>query len=241
MIDQTLLKELAEKNDISLNDTALERFDTYAARLVEWNEKINLTAITDPEEIVYKHFLDCLMLTKYVEFPEGATVIDVGTGAGFPGLVLKIARPDLELTLLDGTLKRLNVINEIQTELGLSTNLVHKRAEDGGKDPALRASFDYSTARAVTSLRNLAELCIPYLKVGGAFLPMKGPDVAEEIKEAGNGIALLGGKRKETFTYDLDGKGEHNILYIEKIKETPNRYPRPMAKIKKEPLGRKIK
>lgn len=241
MISKELLLRLVEKHHIPLDETALTRFDQYAELLVEWNEKINLTSITDPEGIVYKHFLDSLLLLEQYDLPEGSSLIDVGTGAGFPGLALKIARPDLQVTLLDGTLKRLNVIRDIQEHLELTTELVHLRAEDAGRDPKYREQFDFATARAVTELRNLSELCIPFLKVGGTFLAMKGPGVEEEIKEAGNAIALLGAKRQPTKSYELESFGERNLVIATKQKPTPSKYPRPMAKIRKEPLGRKNK
>lgn len=236
MINCVLLRQEAEKYEISLDQTALDRFDLYAARLVEWNQKINLTAITDPDEILYKHFLDSLMLFHVKHFPENSKVIDIGTGAGFPGLVLKIARPDLDITLLDGTKKRLNVIDAIQKDLGLSTTLLHLRAEEGGKNPNYREQFDFATARAVTNLPVLAELCIPYVKVNGYFLPMKGPDAEQEIKNTGNALQLLGSSNPKITEYSLSSYGERKILSIKKIKATPKKYPRAMGKIKKDPL-----
>jgi len=239
MIDKTLLKTLAENNRISLDDTALDRFDAYAEKLVSWNEKINLTAITDPTEIVYKHFLDSLMPLKFVDFPEGSTLIDVGTGAGFPGLCLQIARPDLNITLLDSLQKRLDVLEDISNTLGISPNLVHARAEDGGHDANLREQFDFATARAVANLRELSEYCLPFVNVGGAFLALKGPAIKDELRDARNAIEVLGGAPDTLVAYGLDPdgeRGEHHLLLIHKETPTPSPYPRKPNQIKKKPL-----
>lgn len=236
MIDTELMASLAQENGISLSEEQISQLDLYAELLVDWNEKINLTAITDPEGIVYKHFLDSLMLLKFVDFPKGSSLIDIGTGAGFPGLVLKIARPDLQISLLDGTKKRLTVIAEIQKQLELQTNLLHLRAEDGGKMPVYREKFDFATARAVTSLRNLAELCLPYVKVGGLFLSMKGKEIEQESAESLHAITANGGEVKEIIPYSLGSAGDRNLFLIAKTKKTPRQYPRSMAKIKKNPL-----
>lgn len=237
MISKELLKSLAGKNNISLSDKSLSQLNTYAELLIEWNDKINLTAITDPEEIVYKHFLDSMMPLALLDIPEGSSLIDVGTGAGFPGLVLKIVRPDLQITLLDGTNKRLLVIKDIEEKIGITTKIIHMRAEDGSKQKDLRESFDYATARAVTSMPVLSEYCIPYVKLGGYFIPLKGPDIQEELKSGINAINLLGGKWIETKSYSLGDMGERNLVIIQKTKPTPPKYPRQMAKIKKNPLG----
>lgn len=236
MINKDLLASLAQENNIALSAEALDQLDIYADQLVQWNKKINLTAITDPEEIVYKHFLDSLMLLKYVPISKGASLIDVGTGAGFPGLVLKIARPDLNITLLDGTQKRLKVIADIEDKLGISTQILHLRAEEGGRKPELRESFDYVTARAVTSMRNLAELCLCYAKLGGFFVPMKGKDVTDELNDASHSINLNGGDVQKVIPYNIGEAGDRNIIIVQKTKLTPKKYPRPMAKIKKNPL-----
>lgn len=196
-ISKELLKSITEKNRISLGDEALDRFDRYAEHLLSWNEKLNLTAITDPEEIVYKHFLDSLMPLKYEEIPEGSSLIDVGTGAGFPGLALLIARPDLKVTLLDSTQKKLTAVADIAENLGLAPNFVHARAEEAGKDPAFREQFDFATARAVSNLRDLSEYCLPFVKKGGIFLAMKGPDIKQELKDARRAIGILGESPKK--------------------------------------------
>lgn len=231
-----LLKEKAAEYGIQLDDKALERFDLYAKLLVEWNEKINLTAITDPEEIVIKHFLDCLTVFSKVEIKEGAKIIDVGTGAGFPGLVMLIARPDLKMTLMDSLNKRLNVIKDILEKLELTADVVHSRAEDGGQNKAYREKYDFSTARAVSNLRDLTEYCLPFVKVGGSFIAMKAAKAEEEISAAQKAIKTLGGTVSEKHTFELEDVGERNIILIKKISSTPAKFPRPSAKIAKNPL-----
>lgn len=231
-----LLKEKALKYGINLDDRALERFDLYAKLLVEWNEKINLTAITDPEEIVIKHFLDCLTVFSKVEIKNGAKVIDVGTGAGFPGLVMLIARPDLEMTLMDSLNKRLNVIKDILEKLELTADVVHSRAEDGGQNKAYREKYDFSTARAVSNLRDLTEYCLPFVKKGGCFIAMKAAKAEEEIAAAQKAIKTLGGTVSEKHTFELEDAGERNIILIKKNSSTPAKFPRPSAKIARNPL-----
>ncbi len=231
-----LLKEKAEMFHVKLDETALERFDIYGKLLVEWNEKINLTAITDPEGVTIKHFLDSLTIFSYVDIPEGAKVIDVGTGAGFPGLAMLIARPDLQMTLMDSTKKRLTVIEDILEKIGLSADVVHSRAEDAGKSKDFREQYDFSTARAVTNLRDLAEYCLPFVKVGGSFVPMKSAKTQEEIAEGKKAIHVLGGQIAKVDTFDLLDCGERTIINVKKISSTPAKYPRPSAKIAKNPI-----
>lgn len=235
-ISKVLLKEKAEKCGIILDEKALERFDIYARRLVEWNEKINLTAITDPDEIVIKHFVDSLTVFSAIEIPEGSRVIDVGTGAGFPGVAMLIARPDLDITLLDSTNKKLNVIRDILENIGLEANVVHKRAEEAGQSKDFRESYDFATARAVSNLRDLSEYCLPFVKVGGTFISMKSAKADEEIEEGKKAISVLGGKIKEKKTFELEQAGERTIILIEKFSSTPGKYPRPSAKIAKNPI-----
>ena len=236
MISKELLKNEAKSHGIELDDTALERFDKYAELLVYWNERINLTAITEPDEIVYKHFVDSLILLKYVDIPEGAKLIDVGTGAGFPGLALLIARPDLNITLMDSTKKKLGVIEDILSNIDLSANVVHSRAEEAGKSADFREQYDFSTARAVTNLRDLSEICIPFVKQGGYFIPLKGAGAKEEIEDAKKAIDTLGGKLVKTDIFSLEACGERAVIHIKKISQTPPKYPRPSAQIAKKPL-----
>ena len=231
-----LLKEKAEMFHVKLDETALERFDLYGKLLVEWNEKINLTAIIDPEGVTVKHFLDSITIFSYVDIPEGAKVIDVGTGAGFPGLAMLIARPDLQMTLMDSTKKRLTVIEDILEKIGLSADVVHSRAEEAGKKEEYREKYDFSTARAVTNLRDLAEYCLPFVKVGGSFVPMKSAKTQEEIAEGKKAIHVLGGQIAKVDTFDLLDCGERTIINVKKISSTPAKYPRPSAKIAKNPI-----
>ena len=231
-----LLKEKAEMFHVKLDETALDRFDTYGKLLVDWNEKINLTAITDPEGVTIKHFLDSITIFSYVDIPEGAKVIDVGTGAGFPGLAMLIARPDLDMTLMDSTKKRLMVIEDILEKIGLKANVVHSRAENAGQNKEYREKYDFSTARAVTNLRDLAEYCLPFVKVGGSFVPMKSAKTQEEIAEGKKAIHVLGGQISKIDTFDLLDCGERTIINVKKISSTPAKYPRPSAKIAKNPI-----
>ncbi len=231
-----LLKEKAEMFHVKLDETALDRFDIYGKLLVEWNEKINLTAITDPEGVTIKHFLDSLTIFSYVDIPEGAKIIDVGTGAGFPGLAMLIARPDLDITLMDSTKKRLRVIEDILENVGLSANVVHSRAEESGQNKAYREQYDFSTARAVTNLRDLAEYCLPFVKVGGSFIPMKSAKAQEEIADGKKAIHVLGGQIIKQDTFELLDCGERTIINVKKISSTPAKYPRPSAKIAKNPI-----
>lgn len=235
-IYKDLLKDKAEMFHVKLDEQALERFDIYGKLLVEWNEKINLTAITDPEGITIKHFLDSLTILGYVDIPEGAKVIDVGTGAGFPGLAMLIARPDLDVTLMDSTKKRLMVIENILETIDLTANVVHARAEEAGKNKIFREKYDFSTARAVTNLRDLAEYCLPFVKVGGSFIPMKSAKAQEEIAEGKKAIHLLGGQIIKQDTFELLDCGERTIINVKKISSTPAKYPRASAKIAKNPI-----
>lgn len=237
MISKELLKNEAAIHGIELDDVALDRFDKYAELLVYWNERINLTAITEPEEIVYKHFVDSVILLKYVDIPKCAKLIDVGTGAGFPGLALLIARPDLDITLMDSTKKKLGVISDILDNIGLTANVVHSRAEEAGKSPDFREQYDFATARAVTNLRDLSEICIPFVKKGGYFVPLKGAGANEEISGAEKAIDILGGKLVKTDIFTLQTCGERAVIHVEKISQTPPKYPRPSAQIAKKPLN----
>ncbi len=233
----SFLKEQTADFGLELNETAIERLKKYSALLREWNEKMNLTAITDPDEIVIKHFLDCLMIFKNSQIPEGARVIDVGTGAGFPGMVMKIARPDISLTLLDSLNKRLTFLSEVLKELNLDAEIVHARAEEGGRKPELREKFDIATARAVAKLNILAEYCMPYVKVGGCFIAMKGPSAPEETAAAERAIKKLGGGEIKNYQENLpNGGGERVFCQVKKISQTPPTFPRISAKIQKKPL-----
>lgn len=235
-ISKELLINTAEKYNISLDDTAVEKFDIYAKMLVEYNKVMNLTGITEPDDIVIKHFIDSLTFLSYNRVPEGASLIDVGTGAGFPGVPLMIARPDLKVTLLDSTKKRLNFLSDVSRETNLQAEIIHARAEDGGKDETYREKFDFATARAVTNLRDLSEYCLPYVKVGGYFVAMKSAKAEEEISGAKKAIHILGGQIEEKHSFDLEDAGNRTIIKVKKICPTPTKYPRPSAKMAKFPL-----
>lgn len=232
-----ILKSATADFKMQLNNLQLTQLEKYFELLVEWNEKINLTAITDAEGVAIKHFADSLTLFNYVDVPENSRVIDVGTGAGFPGIVLKIARPDIELTLLDSLNKRLVFLDNILTEIGLSAQLIHSRAEDGGQNIDLRESYDFVVSRAVAQLNVLSEYCLPYARLGGSFVALKGPDADNEISNAKRAVQILGGKIKNTYKFSLPNKGgERSIIVIEKNQPTPDKYPRNSGKIKAKPL-----
>lgn len=229
------LKALAEKIEINLETEKIDKFMVYKNLLKEWNEKINLTAITDDKEIILKHFIDSLTIEKYI--PHDAKVIDVGTGAGFPGIPLKIVRQDIELTLLDSLNKRLKFLEEVKSVAELTNvKLVHGRAEDVANNKEFREKYDIATARAVANLQVLAEYCLPFVKVNGYFVCMKGNNI-EEVEEAKKAIAILGGSIEKIETICLpDSDIERNIIIIKKIKETAKIYPRKAGLPSKNPL-----
>ena len=232
----TVFRDALKEFGVILDDTAVDRFCVYNDLLIEWNEKMNLTALTEPRDVAVKHFIDSLTLLQYAQILQGAGVIDVGTGAGFPGLALKIARPDIRLTLLDSLQKRLVFLDEVCGQLELDgVCMVHSRAEDGARGE-LRDSFDYAVARAVAPLNVLCEYCLPYVKVGGAFLAMKGKTAEEETAAAENAIQQLGGRSSEQFFFELGEAGQRGIIRIDKIASTPERFPRKSKAIKNKPL-----
>ncbi|MEE0913267.1 MAG: 16S rRNA (guanine(527)-N(7))-methyltransferase RsmG, partial [Ruminococcus sp.] len=198
---KSILKEATADFKVKLNENQLNQLERYFELLIEWNEKINLTAITDTEGVAVKHFADSLTFFNYIDVPENASIIDVGTGAGFPGIVLKIARPDIKLTLLDSLNKRLKFLQIVIDELGLDAELIHSRAEDGGQDIDLRESFDFVVSRAVAQLNVLSEYCIPYARLSGSFVALKGPDADNEIQNSKRAIQALGGKLKNTYKF----------------------------------------
>lgn len=243
VIDRELLQELAAEYGVGLTACALAKFDRYAELLVDWNRRMNLTAITAPQDIVLKHFTDSLTVLSVLPRVQGISLVDVGTGAGFPGIPLAIAREDVRLTLLDSLNKRLIFLKEVCEQLGIDAQFVHARAEEGGRT-ALREQFDVVTARAVAALPVLAEYCLPYVKVGGHFFAMKGPDSDAELERAGRAVALLGGQVRQVYNLTLPKTPhsglepqERRIMVIDKIKQTPPRFPRQSVKISKEPLG----
>lgn len=204
--------------------------------MVENNKRVNLTAITQADDIINKHFIDSLLFFTAENPPEGASLIDVGTGAGFPGLPLLIVREDLKLTFLDSTQKKLRHIEEVLKETGLQARIIHARAEEAGQDGNLREKFDYVTARAVAGLNLLAEYCLPLVKPGGKFVALKARGMEEELSNAQEAVKTLGGAKQFIKTHDIDGLGERKLLVLKKIRPSPPQYPRPMAQIKKRPL-----
>ena len=235
MYDRDLFARVAEPYGVEVTAELTERLGIYARLLVEWNEKMNLTAITDPVGIAVKHFADSLTAAPLL--PDGAfSLIDVGTGAGFPGVPLALYRKDCKLTLLDSLNKRLTFLETVCREVDLPVTLIHARAEEGGLNPDLREKYDVACARAVAALPTLSEYCLPFVKVGGRFLALKGPDGAREQAEATGAVKTLGGRFAEGRVVRLPnppeegGTSERRLLVVEKIAPTPKKYPRPNAK-----------
>jgi len=216
---------------------AADQLAEYGRLLLEKNQVMNLTAIREPQGVAQLHMLDCAALVNCAQF-EGKTLIDVGTGAGFPGLPLKILVPSLEVTLLDSLNKRVDWLNQVSGQLGLSgVRAIHARAEEQAQVKGFRDSFDFATARAVADLRLLAELCLPFVKVGGQFLSMKSVESDQELEQAAHAIKLLGGRVRDTVDYAIPGSDvKHRVVVIEKVAPTLKGYPRRWAKIQKEPL-----
>lgn len=216
---------------------AAEQLAEYGRLLLEKNQVMNLTAIREPEGVARLHMLDCAALLNCADF-EGKTLIDVGTGAGFPGLPLKILVPSLQVTLLDSLNKRVDWLNEVAGQLGLTgVTAIHARAEEQAQVKGFRDSFDFATARAVADLRLLAELCLPYVKVGGSFLSMKSVESDQELEQAAHAIKVLGGRVRDVWDYAIPGTDiTHRVVRIEKVAPTLKGYPRRWAKIQKEPL-----
>lgn len=232
-----LLQNYIKDYKITLTENQYEQFQKYFELLAEWNEKMNLTAITDESGVALKHFADSLSLLNFVDIPQNSSLADVGTGAGFPGVVLKIARPDIKLTLIDSLNKRLVFLGEVCAQLGIEAELIHSRAEDGARDEKLRESFDFAVSRAVARMNVLSEYCLPYVKVGGAFCAMKGAQANEEFKESLNAINTLGGKLEKKYFFELpENGGERAIAVVRKVKNTPQKYPRQSEKIKAKAL-----
>ena len=229
-------KEELLKLNIELSDEASSRFDLYYKRLIAVNEVMNLTAITEEQEVYNKHFLDSLMIVKALDLNKEFTLCDVGSGAGFPSIPLSIVSDNAKVTIIDALNKRIKFLNDLILELGLKNVIaLHERAEDFAK--IKREFFDVTTARAVARLNILSELCLPLTKVGGYFIAMKGQGGNEEIKEATKGIEILGGHVEKVISLELpDNAGARDIIIIKKIKETPKKYPRAFAKIKERPL-----
>ncbi len=227
-----------EEKGISLSSGQLDQFERYYEILVEWNGKMNLTAITDKEEVYLKHFYDSISAAFYIDFSDVESVCDVGAGAGFPSIPLKICFPHLHITIVDSLNKRISFLNHLSNELGLeNTNFFHDRAETFGKKKEHRESYDVVTARAVARMSVLSELCLPLVKKGGSFVAMKAASAGEELNIGKKAIATLGGQTEKVFSFVLpEEESERNIVKINKVKETPNKYPRKPGTPNKLPL-----
>ena len=238
----TLSDRELESLGLALTERQLEQFYTFYKILIEWNQVMNLTAITEPEEVIVKHFVDSLSLARAVDglgdlAEQGCSLIDVGTGAGFPGIPLKIAYPGLRLTLLDSLNKRVKFLSEVCAQLGLEqVNCIHGRAEDCGRNPELREQFDFCVSRAVANLSTLSEYCMPFVKKGGYFVPYKSGKLEEEMENGRGAVAKLGGEVKAVVPFKLPNGDERVLVKIEKVKNIDKKYPRKAGLPGKEPL-----
>ena len=225
-----------EKMSISLNKEQYDQFYAYMLLLIEWNEKINLTAITEPQEIILKHFVDSLTIAKYIE--EGKTIIDMGTGAGFPGIPLKIYRNDVKVVLADSLNKRIKFLNEVIEKLQLKNiETIHCRAEELGKNKEYREKFDYATSRAVANLSTLSEYLLPFVKLNGSGIFMKTMEIDEELENAKKAIKILGGRIEKVDKFEIpESDLGRSIIIVKKEKQTPSKYPRKPGTPAKEPL-----
>ncbi len=237
MIEKERLQRAMLKYGLNLSENQLDLLDKYAELLVEWNGRMNLTAITDSEGIEIRHFEDSLAPAAFVEIPHGARVIDVGAGAGFPSMVLKIFRPDISLTLVESVKKKTQFLEALALELGFDdVSILNVRAEEAGKNALYREKFDICCARAVAALPTLLEYCIPFVAVGGKFAALKGPNVQVEIEMISEAVRQLGLCLPDAIVYNLSDGSQRNLLVFEKTKPTPAKFPRSSARIAKNPL-----
>ena len=233
-----LLLDKVNELSVELNDKQIQQFIKYHEILVEWNSFMNLTGITEYEEVVQKHFVDSITLCKLINVNEVSTMIDIGTGAGFPGIPLKIAYPHLKITLLDSLQKRIKFLNEVVVQLGLEdVETIHGRAEDFAKPSMKRESYDICVSRAVANLASLSEYCLPYVKVGGSFIPYKSGKIDEELEESKKAVFVLGGKIEDELKFMLpDSDISRSLIKIKKVSGTPKKYPRKSGLATKEPI-----
>ena len=234
----TSLIKVMESEGIELTEECAEKFEQFRETLIETNKYLNLTSITEDEEVNYKHFLDSLLPMKKIEFKKNAKVIDIGTGGGFPGLPMKFYRDDLDITLLDSLNKRIKFLKDTIYKMELlKIEAIHGRAEELGRQKQYREVYDYAISRAVSRLNTLVEYSLPFVKVGGYFISMKGPSGKEEAEEAKNAIKLLGGEIVDIIEYQLDYEdSDRTLVVIKKISPTPKKYPRGGGKPKNKPL-----
>ena len=236
MINKALLKEMCLEHNVDLNAEQLQKLDEFSEILVEWNKKFNLTAITSPNEIVYKHFIDSLLIFRAIDLKFNSCLIDVGAGAGFPSTPIAIARSDLFVTQLDSLKKRVSFLQTVNSRFGLNSRSIHGRAEEFAIKIEYREKFDYVTARAVASMDKLSEYCLPFAKVGGFFIAMKGPEYASELEKAAKAIKVLGGRIEKVQIFKLENSSVRTIILVKKISQTPAKYPRTFVKISKNPI-----
>lgn len=231
-----LMIEYGKEIDIMFKEEQLKQFYQYMNLLIEWNEKINLTAIVEPKEIILKHFIDSLTIIKYIG--KNQSVIDIGTGAGFPGIPLKIVRKDLKITLLDSLNKRIHFLDEVIKELALENiDTVHARIEEYAKNKNYRETYNIATSRAVANLTTLSEYMLPMVRIKGMAICMKGSEISEEISKSKNSIKLLGGEISKIEEFALPKSDyKRNLILIEKARQTPSKYPRKPGMPSKEPL-----
>lgn len=233
------LMDSACKNEgLIFNEEQYTKFIKYKDLIQEWNEKVNLTAITEDEEIIKKHFIDSIKIFKFDFLKNATSLIDIGTGGGFPGIPIKIINEKINVVLLDSLNKRINFLNEVIKKLELQNiKTLHGRAEDFSKKIEYREKFDIATSRAVANMTVLSEFCIPYVKVGGYFIALKGPSIDEEILDAKNAIGTLGGKLDDIIKVQIEESDlKHNLVIVKKIKETPKQFPRKAGVVTKRPL-----
>ena len=237
MIDD-IIEAFDDIGGIEISSDEAEKFDRLYELLIDWNSRMNLTSITDRKDVIIKHFVDSIAIMNYCDLDDGFSVIDVGTGAGFPGLPLKILLPDLKLTMLDSVNKKLNFVREAVSELSMTgVEVIHGRAEDIAHEKKHRGKYDFCVSRAVARLNVLSELCIPFVKLDGSFISYKGSDVDEEINNSIKAVDQLGGSIEDIINYPLAGTDmERTIVIIQKIKKTPDKYPRKAGTPAKSPL-----
>ena len=233
-----LLDRAAKDVGVELTEEKYNKFISYMRLLQEWNEKINLTAITEDEEIIKKHFIDSIKAFKREEFKNSKNMIDVGTGEGFPGIPIAIINPNIKVTLLDSLNKRVNFLNTVIEKLELKNIVtVHSRAEDGARNKMYREQFDLATSRAVANMSVLSEYCLPYVKVGGRLIALKGPSVSEEIEDSRAAIQKLGGELEGVMPVEIeDSDLKHNLVIVKKVKPCSKVYPRKAGTISKNPI-----
>lgn len=233
-----IIKTECENIGLEINEEKYNKFIKYKDLMKEWNEKVNLTAITDDKEIIIKHFVDSIKAFEFKNLNSSVKIIDVGTGAGLPGIPIKIMNDNSEVVLLDSLQKRINFLNEVITALNLEgIKTVHGRAEDFGADLNYREKFDVAISRAVANMAVLSEFCLPFVKKNGYFVALKGPAVQEELDEAKKAISILGGRIEKVIKVDFeDSDLDHNLVIIKKVKNTPKQYPRRAGTVTKKPI-----